>query len=455
MSNAFLRLISGSEEYSYSLLTAGEVVLGRDPNSCQIVLDSNHYGMVSRRHATIRPSKTPDGRTSFILYDLSSANGTYLNGQLLQGCQELHVGDRITLGNKGPEFLFEYQYQYKYNSQSLGITQPASTPTPPAVNSSASSFSTNDRTSLSLLIPLLSSPTDLTRKAYLVPGMITVVFVVLLFFAQGFSYQILLGAYLASASLYVIYQLCGKPKPWWVLASSALTTMTILASPVLNILILVFRGILPGSVPEDTSSISFPELFMRYFIGAGMLEELLKALPIIGFYLLGKSLRSSRRERIGVWEPLDGILLGSASAAGFTLFETLGQYVPGRIAEVAQEMGTEAGFGAGLQLLIPRILGEVAGHMAWSGWLGYCIGLSILKPRLASRILPIGYFSAAGLHGLWNSCAGLADSLGVFVLGLLVIVGGISYTLLATAIVKARSLSPTRSQNFATRFFQK
>ncbi|MCX7594786.1 MAG: PrsW family glutamic-type intramembrane protease [Fischerella sp.] len=449
MGNAYLRLISGSQEYSYSLLTAGEVVLGRDPNSCHIVLDSNHYGMVSRRHATIRPSKTPDGRIIFILYDLSSANGTYLNGKLLQGCQELHVGDRITLGNNGPEFCFEYQYQYRYYSQSLGITQPAS------INSSASSLSTSDRTSLSLLIPLLSSPPDLTRKAYLVPGMITVVFVVLLFFAQGFSYQILLGAYLASASLYVIYQLCGKPKPWWVLASSALTTMTILASPVLNILILVFRGILPGSVPEDTSSISFPELFIRYFIGAGMLEELLKALPIIGFYLLGKSLRSSRRERIGVWEPLDGILLGSASAAGFTLFETLGQYVPGRIAEVAQEMGTEAGLKAGLQLLIPRILGEVAGHMAWSGWLGYCIGLSVLKPRLASRILPIGYFSAAGLHGLWNSCAGIADSLGVFVLGLLVVIGGISYTLLATAIVKARSLSPTRSQNFATRFFHK
>ncbi|PMB32018.1 PrsW family intramembrane metalloprotease, partial [Fischerella thermalis CCMEE 5319] len=130
------------------------------------------------------------------------------------------------------------------------------------------------------------------------------------------------------------------------------------------------------------------------------------------------------------------------------------QYVPGRIAEVAQEMGTEAALGAGLQLLIPRILGEVAGHMAWSGWFGYCIGLGILKPRLASRILPIGYLSASGLHGLWNSSAGLAGSLGVFVLGLLVVVGGISYALLATAIIKARALSPTREQNFATRFFK-
>ncbi len=36
---------------------------------------------------------------------------------------------------------------------------------------------------------------------------------------------------------------------------------------------------------------------------------------------------------------------------------------------------------AGLQLLIPGILGSAAGHMAYSGYLGYFIGLSALKPR--------------------------------------------------------------------------
>lgn len=452
MSNAFLRMVAGSQEYSYSLLTTGEMVLGRDPNSCQIVLDSNVHSMVSRRHAVIRPSQTPDGRTSFLVCDLNSANGTYLNGQILQGCQELQNGDRITLGNNGPEFFFGYQYQY--NPQPVGIPQPTPATNYAAFNYSAPSPSTNDDTSLSQLIPLFSTPKDLTRKAYLVPGIITVIFVVLLFFVQGYLYQILLGAYLAGATLYFIYQLCGKPKPWWVLIVSTIITVVVLASPILDIFIIVFRGILPGSIPEDPSSLSFPELFIRFFFGAGLLEELLKALPIIIFYLIGKSLASPKRERIGVWEPLDGILLGSASAVGFTLFETLGQYVPGRIAEVAQEMGTEAALGAGLQLLIPRILGEVAGHMAWSGWFGYCIGLGILKPRLASRILPIGYLSASGLHGLWNSSAGLAGSLGVFVLGLLVVVGGISYALLATAIIKARALSPTREQNFATRFFK-
>jgi RsiW-degrading membrane proteinase PrsW (M82 family) len=64
------------------------------------------------------------------------------------------------------------------------------------------------------------------------------------------------------------------------------------------------------------------------FFGAGLMEELLKALPVLGLYFLGRLLYSPWRERIGVWEPLDGILLGTASAVGFTLLETLGQYVP-------------------------------------------------------------------------------------------------------------------------------
>ncbi|MBW4632100.1 MAG: PrsW family intramembrane metalloprotease [Iphinoe sp. HA4291-MV1] len=447
MSHAFLRLVSKSEETSYSLLTTGEVIIGRDP-SCQVVLKSNEYGMVSRRHATVRPSKTLEGRTSYVLCDLNSANGTYLNGHVLQGCQELQAGDRVTLGTNGPEFFFEYQYDQSVSKPELEVTQ-----TSVAVSANSTKFTNTDsNASWSQLFPILSKPRDLTRKAYLVPGIITVILVVLLFFVQGFLYQVLFGAYLAGAALYFVYQLCGKAKPWWVLIASAVFTILILSSPVLSLFILVFRNILPGDVPDDISGLAFGELFIRYFFGAGLLEELLKALPVIGFYLLGRAFASPMRERIGVREPLDGILIGSASAAGFTLFETLGQYVPGTIAQVAQRMGADAGLRAGLELLIPRILGDVAGHMAWSGWFGYCIGLSVLKPRQAWQILALGYLSAAGLHGLWNSSTGLSNTLGIFVLLLLMVVGGISYVLFGAAIIKARALSPTRSQNFATRF---
>jgi len=56
-----------------------------------------------------------------------------------------------------------------------------------------------------------------------------------------------------------------------------------------------------------------------------------------------------------------------------------------------------------LQLLIPGILGAAAGHMAYSGYWGYFIGLSALKPRKRWPILGVGYFSASALHALWNA----------------------------------------------------
>ncbi len=443
--NAFLRLVSGTgatfgSESRYSLLPSKEVVIGRDP-SCQVVLDAMTYRMVSRRHAVVRPlSDSPDSKFSWLLCDLNSANGTYLNGQRLQGCQELHSGDRISLGSDGPQFLFEQESV----SPATVMSKPAK-PLQSPLNSPGQLKP--DSVSFTQLFPIISTGKDLTRKAYLVPGILTVVFVVLMFATVGQprANQVIVASYIAFAAYFFVYQLCGKQKPWWVLIAVALGTMLILLSPLLDFFIFIFRGILPGKLPTDQDSITFTELLVRMFFGAGLMEELLKALPVLGAFLIGSLLRSPWRERIGVWEPLDGILLGTASAVGFTLLETLGQYVPDITQNVAQQSGVGTGQLVGLQLLIPRILGSVAGHMAYSGYLGYFIGLAVLKPRLAWQILPVGYVSAAALHALWNA-TGSINAL------LLVVVGVLSYAFLMAAILKARALSPTRSQNFATRF---
>lgn len=434
--SAFLRLVSGNgegfgSESRYSL-TSKEAVIGRDP-SCQVVLDAMMYRMVSRRHAVVRPvASSLDSKFSWVLCDLNSANGTYLNGQRLYGCQELHPGDRIALGADGPQFLFEYATA----PQPTVITNQVA-PLPSAKNSSQSK---PDAVSFTQLFPIISTGKDLTRKAYLVPGILTVIFVVLMFATVGQpqANQVIVATYIALAAYYFIYQLCGKPKPWWMLVGAALSTIIILLSPILSLFIFIFRDLLPGNVPPiDQPVTSLTELFVRYFFGAGLMEELLKALPILGAYLTALLLPSPWRERIGVWEPLDGILLGTASAVGFTLVETLGQYVPA--------VSIQAGSEVGLQVLIARILGLPAGHMAYSGYLGYFIGLAALKPRHATQILAVGYLSASALHALWNT-AGHSNNL------LLVVVGVLSYAFLMAAILKARALSPTRSQNFATRF---
>jgi RsiW-degrading membrane proteinase PrsW (M82 family) len=189
--------------------------------------------------------------------------------------------------------------------------------------------------------------------------------------------------------------------------------------------------------------VSFLSLFVRIFFGAGLMEELLKALPILAAYILGLVLGSPWRERIGVWEPLDGILLGTASAVGFTLIETLGQYVPNLIQDVTLQAGEDAGQLFGLQLLIPRILGSVVGHVAYSGYFGYFIGLSVLKPHKRWQILSIGYLCAATLHALWNTTGYISHSL-------LAVVGILSYSFLAAAILKAKALSPTRNDRLIT-----
>jgi RsiW-degrading membrane proteinase PrsW (M82 family) len=457
---ALLRQLSTKQttaqrQQPYLLSSSEAVILGRD-GQCQVSLNPAVYRSVSRRHAEITPIRefaTPDGMRFWQVCDLGSSNGTYVNGKRIDGCQVLRAGDRIVLGQNGPEFIFECQSNDQ--EQSLvasiplvphdldNIPTPIYPTAPPPKHPRSKG---RESVSLTQLFPILSTGRELTQKAYLMPAMVTIVFVVMLFISIGNPtiFNLLLASYLAIAAYYFIYQLCGKHKPWWGMVGVAIATILLLISPALDLFTLIFHKLLPGD-PSNADSANFIVKLIKMFFGAGLMEELLKAFPIVLMLWLGKTLRSPWREDLGVWEPLDGILVGAASAVGFALMETLGVYVPATY-HSSLVGGQEAAQLAGLQLLIPRVLGLVAGHMAYSGYLGYFIGLSTLRRRQRWLILGVGYLSAALLHTLWNA-AGLLSP--VF----LAIVGVVSYACLGAAILKARELSPTRSQNFATRFF--
>ncbi|MGI0487355.1 PrsW family glutamic-type intramembrane protease [Pantanalinema rosaneae CENA516] len=457
---AFLRQLlpdGTSQQQSTCLPLSGSsiVTIGRDPR-CQIALSSDRYRSVSRRHVEISPVvgfESSDGSSFWQVCDLNSANGTFLNGKRLQGCQVLQGGDRFMLGQQGPEFAFEYHavtdpFKIQGLEDSTDFSLPgAIDPTDRLVLHPLPAIEP-EQASLTQLFPILSTGQHLIRKAYLLPAGITIGVVVSLFLAVGQAsvFNFLLAAYLAGAVYYFVYQLCGKHKPWWVLFGTALLMVLLLTSPLLNLFLYIFRQVLPGNLPTDITGLDPLTLLIRMFFGAGLMEELLKALPVLLACFLGKCLRSPKREEIGVWEPLDGILLGAASAVGFTLAETLGQYIPG-IYQSTLAAGEGAAQLASLQLLIPRVLGSVAGHIAYSGYLGYFVGLSVLRSRRSYLIQGIGYLSASGLHALWNA-AGMISPV------LLAVVGILSYAFLGSAILKAREVSPTRSQNFATRFYQ-
>jgi len=66
-----------------------EVVIGRLPE-CDVQLPSN---MVSRKHARVYRSGN-----RYSIEDLGSGNGTFVNGQKIDGAQELHPNDRLKFG---------------------------------------------------------------------------------------------------------------------------------------------------------------------------------------------------------------------------------------------------------------------------------------------------------------------------------------------------------------------
>lgn len=453
---ACLRLLSSEVQANqkqtlYPLSTAHSVLLGRDFR-CHIALDATIYRKVSRQHAKISPifrAEATDGIHFWQVCDLNSSNGTFLNGVRLQDCQILQVGDRIKLGQNGPEFVFEYPAM-----EVVGLPDSGATPSIPTNVSVRSPSikpvdrSTPDSVSLTQLFPILSTGRELAQKAYLLPATVTILFVVLLFLAIGNSvaFNMLLASYLAIAAYYCIYQLCGKRKAWWIILLMAITTALLLISPFLDLYVFIFHRLLPGDLSDTNSQTNIFVLFVKMFFGAGLMEELVKATPIFVVYWISSRLNPGLRHRIGISEPLDGILLGAASAVGFSLLETLGVYVPATY-KTALAGGQDAANLAGLQLLIPRVLGLVAGHMAYSGYFGYFIGLSALRRRQQKLILTVGFLTSSLLHTFWNA-AGMLNPM------FLAAIGGMSYAFLGAAILKARALSPTRSQNFATRFYE-
>lgn len=399
--------------------------LGRDEEQCDVVFDDPG---VSRLHAEIRWNPATERLT---IENLREINPIAIDGRLLsQGTEFIRSGTMIVLGDTAIQV-----FQVQAVAPALETPTPVEAPPPRVepVRAPASSIT------FSHYLPLAGTGRELRQQGYLLPGVITVLWVVLMFSSLGRPgfFNVLLAGYLGIAGFYLIYKLCSKQKPWWVLIIPIIATPLLLLTPVWSAIAFVFRFILPGRIPQQIDDVGFIPLFISFFFGAGLAEELLKAIPIFVLAWYGRTVAPAFRQQIGVTEPLDGIILGAASGLGFTLIETLGQYIPDLVTSISMQTADRGSAELiGLQLLIPRIVGSVFGHMAYSGYFGYYIGLSELKPRGRWKFLLTGYLIAAGVHAFWNS----SSALGTWALGL---AGIIAYCLLIGAILKARQLSPT------------
>jgi RsiW-degrading membrane proteinase PrsW (M82 family) len=317
----------------------------------------------------------------------------------------------------------------------------------------------SDSATPSELFPVLSKRKDLVSKGLLIPVGIAFLFGIILTATADRPeiFRNILGVGIGLGCFYVLYSLGGKKRSWWVFGFATICTMVILLSPLIEVFFFVFYGLIGTPQGEALNQLSFGRQVIGRFFSTGMMEEFLKIIPVLIVWKLTARMKSPLREKAGVTEPLDGILIGAASALGFVFVETLTQYAPNAVLGVAGNIAKQipqlppdlyvlAGDVFGLQSVILRILPELSGHMAYSGYFGYFVGLAAMKPKHMWKLLITGYVSAAGLHAIWDLFCD-RPGIGVYLqLPMMVIF----YAFLVAAILKARQISPLRAQNFAT-----
>ena len=137
MPNIVIRHLSGTKANQVEevpLQGFREVLIGREANA-HVRFDADREDLVSRNHARIvRDPADPNG---FLLTDLDSRNGTFINRQRIYGASRLQHGDRVQLGPSGPEFSFEVDPPPAARPTRLAETSPA----PPTREASVGSVS--------------------------------------------------------------------------------------------------------------------------------------------------------------------------------------------------------------------------------------------------------------------------------------------------------------------------
>jgi RsiW-degrading membrane proteinase PrsW (M82 family) len=274
---------------------------------------------------------------------------------------------------------------------------------------------------------------------------------------QAWQVFSILAIYVAFIVNYYINQMCGQARSGLLQAFVSVVAFWLLTTRFWNYWYDLFYFVFPGQSLQKSSNplaVIAGDIF-----GTGLCEEGFKALPLMALALLTvafaflsrrtgnrlSALLSSAVEHFGLREPLDGIVLGAASGSGFFIYETLVQYVP-RVIDSAKHPGIGA-FDALVQLL-ERGLPELTAHSAYSGLFGYFIGLAVLRPGMAVVLIPLGWLSAAVLHGAWDATSDIASSV-LAGAPVHVVIGVLSYALLAGAIFKARDISPSFARHCA------
>jgi len=504
-----LRVVQGDQVGPARDFDRDVVRVGRDPANDVVLTDA---AGVSRHHAELRYAAG-----EWRVVDLQSSNGTYVGGRRVTEAR-LRDGDEVQFAPHGPRLRVSLPTmlgdttagartpaQSSAPATSIGgpaLTRPeparpeaprpepvrhdpprpeparAPRPEPPRPAPIPGSDPTESE-----LLPLRMGLDPVSSRGYLVPGLITVGTISALlwtFQSDEVKYSLMITMFffvLASAS--VLYMLCGKKKPLGPLVAAGIFVAVLVSAghevvmaPINALMLPYIAKQVPGKQPNTVRLVepdTVPGKFVYHFFVAALPEELEKISPaLIGLYFVLRSRTRGRtmpiEEQFGVREPLDGIMLGIAGAAGFHFVEAvmyaqaplakfayLQENAPQLLAALAQkhgnaapailmQQGLNAGIAAAFQVIF-RGLSSSVSHLGYSGIFGYYVGLGALRPEHKWRLLLRGFLTAAVVHATWNATNDVGGG---------IIVPPLAFALLITSIIKARSMSPGRDENFAT-----
>jgi serine protease Do len=107
MKRIVIRHLSGSKAKKveeFPLDNFEVLIFGRGEDS-SVRYDPDKDDLISRQHAKM--SRSDDEEDSFVLSDMNSRNGTYINKQRIYGPTSIIPGDIVQLGPGGPQFEFD------------------------------------------------------------------------------------------------------------------------------------------------------------------------------------------------------------------------------------------------------------------------------------------------------------------------------------------------------------
>ncbi len=141
MERMIIKHLSGSKANQveeFALKHHNDLIFGRD-TSATVQFDPDRDDLVGREHAKIE--RDPSNDEGFLLTDLNSTNGTFLNDKKISGTTPVRPGDVVQFGPGGPKFQFEVEPRPASATKPTRIVNTNATPATRVVETNAAGAS--------------------------------------------------------------------------------------------------------------------------------------------------------------------------------------------------------------------------------------------------------------------------------------------------------------------------